>query len=412
MKIPLRLLLKLSLSIGFVICSVQPLISMEEMIFAEILDEDPSIGAASQTPNEILLAATSVGCDGDIDLALKLGANINCRGLLRITPLMHAISVGSNETIKRLLTAGADPFLQDSFGSTALHFAAKYGRTQCVTFLLKQAQNRSKDLIKIRNANGQNAMDVGIESKFFDTTKEMFRYAGLTDTFTAKQTIKALESRLFLAAATGDIAGIQTALDDRIRIDSRNDTGGTALHFAAANGHAAVAKFLIAYPCQSLKHSVKINGLDQTGAAPMHLAAQHGHYDTVIALLEANAVVNIYTDEHETPLHLAAANGNTDIVKLLLSVENNINAKTKSGNTALHLAAAAGKIETTLALLAAGANYTIENNEKMTPAALAWSSQHRAIAQIITTHATKLQYCAYAYDRPSYDPRISPIQYK
>jgi len=63
-------------------------------------------------------------------------------------------------------------------------------------------------------------------------------------------------------------------------INKRTNTGLTALHLAAAEGHASVVKLLQAKGAQK---SVR----DHSGKTALHFAADHGHEEVVIMLAKS-----------------------------------------------------------------------------------------------------------------------------
>lgn len=63
---------------------------------------------------------------------------------------------------------------------------------------------------------------------------------------------------LLFYASKGDVAGIQTLLDQGMPVDAADYDGRTALHLAASEGHAAVVNFL-------LKNNADVNPIDRNG---------------------------------------------------------------------------------------------------------------------------------------------------
>jgi ankyrin repeat protein len=78
-----------------------------------------------------------------VKLLLSLGADANYVDPFGMTPLLWAAisDYGHSEIVKALLAAGADPYVRDKDGATALSLAKKY-EVQGVMPLL--AKNRSR----------------------------------------------------------------------------------------------------------------------------------------------------------------------------------------------------------------------------------------------------------------------------
>ena len=89
------------------------------------------------------------------------------------------------------------------------------------------------------------------------------------------------------------------------------------IYCAAANGHASVAKQLIAARCN-------VDLQAENGWTPIHMAAQEGHAAVTEELLAARCNVDHQADDGATPLHVAAANGHAGITKKLLAVHCNV----------------------------------------------------------------------------------------
>ena len=68
-------------------------------------------------------------------------------------------------------------------------------------------------------------------------------------------------------------------------------------------------------------------------------AASLGHNKCTKHLIEANAEVNMKTEDGSTALKIAAQNGHSDIVKYLIEVKANVNLQAEDGGTALIIAA-------------------------------------------------------------------------
>ena len=83
-----------------------------------------------------------------------------------------------------------------------------------------------------------------------------------------------------------------------------------------------------------------INEPDETGWTALHFAAENGHLDIVTTLTEKGAGINNANTQEVTALHLAAAKDDLDIVKKLVEKRADINKANNQGLTALHFAAA------------------------------------------------------------------------
>ena len=214
-------------------------------------------------------------------------------GVVSADPLHDAAQVGDIDTLKRLLSSGADVNARTISGTTVLMTAARYGHEAIVSALLAAgADVNALD-------DGRTALNSAVQNGH-----------------------EAIVSAL-LAAGTDPNA-------------KRRGDGATALSSAVQNGHEAMFSALLAA------------GADPDATA-LRLAAQNGHEAIVSALLAAGA------DPGAAALIVATYSGHEAIVSALLAAGTDPNAKLNDGRTALSLAVQNGHEAIVSALLAAGA---------------------------------------------------------
>ncbi|KAL5585678.1 hypothetical protein FOVSG1_013370 [Fusarium oxysporum f. sp. vasinfectum] len=146
---------------------------------------------------------------------------------------------------------------------------------------------------------------------------------------------------LSYAAAQGHEAVVKLLLaTDKIDADSKDIRGRTPLSFAAGRGHEAVVKLLLTDSTGNVKPNLE----DEWGRTPLSHAAGRGHEAVVKLLVADNRVDPDAKDqEGQTPLSFAACRGHEAIVKLLLGTDK-IDADSKDirGRTPLSHAAERG----------------------------------------------------------------------
>ncbi len=115
-----------------------------------LMDFGADVNAQSESGRTPLMtAAATAGGAGTVALMLQAGANPNLRDRLSGIPivwtgggggtaLIEAARVGDLETVRLLVSHGADVNARDGHGGTALSEAAFYGRTKIVRFLLSK----------------------------------------------------------------------------------------------------------------------------------------------------------------------------------------------------------------------------------------------------------------------------------
>jgi ankyrin repeat protein len=207
------------------------------------------------------------------------------------TPLLYAAAVGSLDSMRLLLDAGADPNAANSVGATPLMWSAS--DTAKVRLLLaKRAKVNARSLLG--------------------------------------------ETPLLIAAAyDGSLETARLLIENGADVNARDKGGVSALENAAGNNNVALARLLI-------EKGADVNNADAGGSTPLMQAAGSDERDaaTVKLLLEHGAKVNNQTAEvgevvkngpialgHLTALQLAAEMGNYDAVEALVKAGADIEAK-------------------------------------------------------------------------------------
>jgi hypothetical protein len=191
----------------------------------------------------------------------------------RYTGLLAAAARGDSAQIKALIAKGEKPNVRDTYGRTPLHVAAYGGHHEAMRVLVTAGAN-------------PNAL-------------ENDRYDIVT-----------------IAAVANDVSTLKVALSlgaSAKNITSRWD--GSALIASAHLGHAEVVRTLIRAGA-ALDH---INNLGWTALIESIVLGDGGprHTDTLRALVEAGANVNLADRSEQTPLSLARARGYKEMVLIL-----------------------------------------------------------------------------------------------
>ncbi|NIP60304.1 MAG: hypothetical protein GWM92_18235, partial [Gemmatimonadetes bacterium] len=114
------------------------------------------------------------------------------------------------------------------------------------------------------------------------------------------------------AAMKGNLAAVRALVEQGADVNAAQGDGMTALHWAALNGDAELARILV-YAGATLKAVTRAGG-----HTPLHLAARAGHPGVIDVLLDAGADPEPRSATGVTPLHLAAASGSAAAVEALL----------------------------------------------------------------------------------------------
>ena len=122
-----------------------------------------------------------------------------------------------------------------------------------------------------------------------------------------------LNGELWDASKAGDIDRVMSLIARGVDIHSRDGGGWTALHWACANGHTAVASLL-------LVNGADIHSRNNYGYTALHFACTNSQKDTAILLIESKADIYIKSYHGETPLDLMPSEWRKELTELYNTV--------------------------------------------------------------------------------------------
>ena len=91
-----------------------------------------------------------------------------------------------------------------------------------------------------------------------------------------------------------------------------DETGSTAVHKAAANGHLEVLKLLVG-------HGGDINKADITGCSSLHACSRNGHISCVRYLVEQGADFKMKSNKGNTAMNVAKSSAQQKVAEYLSS---------------------------------------------------------------------------------------------
>lgn len=272
-------------------------------------------------------------------------------------------SFGCSASGERLVSAARDGDLQEAkalldynprlarystFGvrNSPLHYSAAQGHHEIVTLLLESGVD-----INLRNYRGQTALMQACQYGHWEVVQILILFR----------------------------ANIQ-------RADGIN--GGTALHFAALNGHSRCIRLLLADHIPSNPHFWNL--LNENSKKE----ASSSEFD--VRCRELLEIVNKPADGGITALHMAALNGHVDTVQFLLDLGASVTEVTiedgstmdlvGAGCTPLHYAACGGNAQCCQILIARGASLTAETANGWTPLMVARSWHRDWLEEVLSSN--------------------------
>src|SRR6476469_3229845 len=146
---------------------------------------------------------------------------------------------------------------------------------------------------------------------------------------------------VYEATALGYIDRLRERLaEDHWRATAYSTDGFTALHFAAFFGKVEAARTLL-----DAGAVVNVYSVNELQVQPLHSAAAGRHHEVCRVLIAAGADVNATQRNGFTPLHAAAQHGDDELVELLLSAGADPMARTDDGQTTADTAETAGHVD-------------------------------------------------------------------
>ena len=167
-------------------------------------------------------------------------------------------------------------------------------------------------------------------------------------------------SRLWLAAALGQLPAVLSQLSTGACVDMQDDDGRSPLAAACYEGHVEVIRAL-------LSAGARIDLQDKGGCSPLYRACAGGEEEAVRALLSAGAQAHLRDKDGHSPLHEACRVGNEHVVCDLVSAGAQADLQDKDGSTPLQIACGNGYLEIVRTLLSAGAQTDLQDKEGRSP---------------------------------------------
>ena len=212
-----------------------------------------------------------------------------------VTPFLLAAKYGHVHLLQLLLEISENRIHQfDSKKATALHYAARFGKTDAARFVLE------KDPTKINKPKNDSIST---------------NLAGGT--------------ALHEAAYYGHNDVIKLLLSHGAELEGKEAIGWTALHLAAMQGRVSTLKLLIGL-------GASVTTIDNSEFTPLHKAAARGHEACIEVLLRNGADIESKAKGNRTPLHEAVEAGHLEVAKCLVNRGADINKKSALGSPLMH----------------------------------------------------------------------------
>ena len=360
----------------------------------KIIESLVNVGGKSvQANSEALMFAAKEGHHSIVKHLIASGAHVNTKGEYNRTPLHNASIGGHLNVVNILLNAGANVDEIDEDHSTALMLAAHKGHHSIVSQLIANGANVDK-----KNGVGRTPLLVASEERHLEVIEKLLSAGAKVN-----EPDEIYNSTPLLCAVFNRYTKVTyLLLDYDADVTKQDDSGRTALHFAAETGQLEVVDIL-------LNKGAKVNIADKHHRTPLVLSALKNHYDVMLHLITSGAdvaqltkhtsfgteilsyainrkrigVIKILiangigiegllsTSPPMTALMWTAQEGYNSLTKELILQGVNVNCENPYGHTALHFASYyAGLLETVKILLNNGADVDLKDKQDYNPLVL------------------------------------------
>ncbi len=202
------------------------------------------------------------------------------------------------------------------------------------------------------------------------------------------------ETPLHLASEKGHLEIVKYLVENGACKESNKIL--TPLHLASKKGHLEIVQYLVENGADK-EAKVKWNpttrdlvldcckvSIGNHSQTPLHFASAEGHFKVVKYLVEKGADIETKTEWKISPLYMASAKRHFEIVKYLVEKGADIDSKDNLNQTSLHIASKKGHVEIVKYLVENGANIQAKTNNRQTPLDLAeieWEKEYMSVFQ-------------------------------
>ena len=191
----------------------------------------------------------------------------------------------------------------DTYGRTALFWAARRGDSSTVSLLLKYGADPNK-----RTPHGNSPLNTAIASKHEECARLLLDFGCEIRDRTTHGWIP-LHNSCYCGS---DIDIVEKLLDGGVYIDCTTlPSRMTPLIIAAQENHIHIVKYLIS-------QGADLNAADHNGECSLHVATSYNCPEVLRLLLQHKASHRLGTKAGETLLHYAAQYGNIECLEVLL----------------------------------------------------------------------------------------------
>ncbi|KAI8788179.1 ankyrin-3 [Biomphalaria glabrata] len=302
-----------------------------------LLGKGANINSISNTSATPLMIAAGEGHKDAVTLLLEHGASANARDVNHQSAIFHAVKNGHKDTLQKLLEGGADVYAEDCMKKTALMDAVRKGDVHCLKLLIQYKANCDQ-----KDVFGTTPLIISAYSNLTECLKTLLdQRVSVNDSSISGNTALHLcssnghnaavtlllqhdadpnktngngHSPLMLAAGKGFDGIVQDLLNCAVvDKDLRNTVDGkTSLMIAAQLNKLSTVKLLA-------QAGSNVNSKSESGDTALHLSVVNGFIDVVKFFTTVlNIDLNAENNDGHTPLFFCVHFKRNDILKVLV----------------------------------------------------------------------------------------------
>lgn len=311
-------------------------------------------GRSPGTPAPPILTAMALGRDDEVRRLAATDEARQWRDHQGRTVLMLAIlRQHPSRYVEKLLSAGHDHRIPDSYGNIALSYSLMRGDTEMAQRLVQAGSD-----IQHRNSKGSNLAMFAIVSND-PRVLDWVTQRGVDHRKTSDTGI----SPLMIAAVSGRVKSLEWLMNHGAALDARDASGRTAVVYAASDGQTACLRALL-----MRKASLQI--ADRDGNTALIYAALYNKPAAIAVLLDAGARLDDVNVRGHSALAVAMARRHIEAARLLLARGARLAGKNASAHDMLALAIRTGDVSLTETVIHHGGN--VRELERQKGFSLVW----------------------------------------
>lgn len=246
-------------------------VKYNQLEFAELLI---SHGAKVQMADENGLTPLQLAVQetvGEVKILDLLSKNEDISNSVKDGKSLLHLSIekqGDMKTFKWLVEKGANIYATDKDGCNILHYAAHFGRTDIVEYLIEH--HSVNENINKQDNNGNTALHYSVKGGFYDITQILLANGGAVNVLN-------YDFELPIHYASERSAGeniLKLLIQYDATVNVRNRIDWTPLFYAVQNGNDRVVIALVNHEDEDFS----LNDMDAQGKTAFHIAAEKGFY--------------------------------------------------------------------------------------------------------------------------------------